>query len=94
MLGSRSDALVRILDLCGRAERCVQRPRPPSVASLTSPNPTPCPRADFVQDLYIKELKSYKAPAPVRALFLALHMLRAHPPLTRCCRPRTPTSAS
>ena len=29
--------------------------------------------ADLVQDLYIKELKAYKAPAPVRDIFLHLH---------------------
>ena len=37
------------------------------VAGIRALSTTAARRTDFVQDLYLRELKAYKAPAPVRA---------------------------
>lgn len=48
-------------------------------------------KSDFVKDLYVKELRSYKAPPTVRFLLCSLHAM-----LTHCdsCRLKMPTSVS
>ena len=75
-IGSCGLALVRILDLFGRAERCVRLRGGSFVAGLTKCLLDLSSRrftlstfgtlADLVQDLYISQLKAYKPPAPVR----------------------------
>ena len=56
--GSCGFALLRFLDVLGRPQGCVKRVLV-QVRNLTLPTQ----HLDFVQDLYIKELKAYK-PAP------------------------------